>query len=161
MASPKPAFETWPLLPRPVEGRPRPADEPVRAAVTACIGLAALLLVLRLALPGSGLGPEFAKLVALGGCLLGFAITLALLALLAGVAVATPMVALPAWMRQVALGAFDRAIHLAFVLTVAGVLATVVLHGRVPPAAIWFTGQAALLWACHRTRLWLAGPSTA
>ncbi|MBR0682324.1 hypothetical protein GXW74_17665 [Roseomonas eburnea] len=161
MARPTPAFDPWPLLPRPAGGRPRPEDDPARAAVAACIGLAALLLPLRLALPGSGLGPELAKLVALVGCSGGFALLLALVAMLVGVAVVTPVLTLPAPMRQAALRAFDNAVHLAFVLSVTGVLGIIVLHERVPPVAIWFTGQAALLWACHRTRLWLAGPSIA
>ena len=161
MARPRPPFDTWPLLPRPAHGRLPPVDEPVRAAVTACAGLLPLFLVLHLTLPGSGLGPEMAKLVALAGCCGAFGLSVMLMAMLVGAAAVTPMVATPSWVRDAALRTFDQVVHLAFVLSVAGVLGIIVLHGRVPPVAIWFTAQAALLWACHRTRLWLAGPSRA
>lgn len=161
MARPNPAFDPWPLLPRPAGGQPRPEDDPARAAIAACAGLAALLLPLRVALPESGLGPELARLVALVGCNGGFALTVALMAMLVGVAVAAPVLTLPEPLRQAALRAFDHLVHLAFVLSAAGVFGVVVLHGKVPPVAVWFTGQAMLLWACHRTRLWLAGPSVA
>lgn len=161
MARPRPPFDTWPLLPRPAHGRTPPADEPLRAAATACAGLLPLFLVLHLAVPDTGLGPEMARLVALTGSCGGFGLSITLLALLVGAAAVAPMVATPAWMRDAALGVFDHVVHLAFVLSVAGVLGIIVLHGRVPPIAIWFIAQAALLWACHRTRLWLAGPSRA
>lgn len=161
MASQKLRLDPWPLLPRPSGGQPRPEDEPVRAAVGACIGLAALLLALRTTLPGSGLGAEFTKLVALLACNGGFALSATLIAILVGVAALAPAIHVPAPMRDAGLRILDNLVHLAFVLTVSGVFAVIVLHERVSPVALVFTGQAMLLWACHRARLWLAGPSMA
>jgi hypothetical protein len=158
----RPPLDAWPLLPRPAAaGITRPEDEPAEAAISALGGLAALLLLLRWLLPGTGLAQEVAGLVALWASLAGFALTIAILALLVGTAVVTPILPLPEPIKEAGLAAFDHALHLALVLTAAGVLGIIVLNGQVPPITIWFSLQAILLWACHRTRLWLAGRSPA
>lgn len=152
-------LDAWPLLPRPFASTAeRPADEPAQAAFIAVAGLAAVFLLLRWALPGGDLiGPELARLVTLGGCLGGLALMTVLVALLSGVAVVAPMLPIPEPMKHVALAVFDHAVHLALVLTAAGVLGMIVLHGSIPGPATWFAAQALLLWGCHRTRLWLTG----
>lgn len=160
MARPRPLLDCWPLLPRPTNGQPRAEDEPAQGASIACVGLAALFLVLRQA-PSTGLGPEMARLVALVGGGGGFALTCIILALLVGVAVVAPVLRVPEWMRTAALSTFDHTLHLAFVLSVCGVFGALVLQGKVTPVTLWFTGQSAMLWGLHRTRLWLAGPSAA
>ena len=160
MARPTPLVDCWPLLPRPTDGKPRAEDEPVQGAFTACVGLAALFLVLR-QVPSTGLGPEMARLVALVGGGGGFALTSVIVALLLGVAVVAPVLRVPEWMRTAALSTFDHALHLAYVLSVCGVFGALMLQGKVTPVTMWFTGQAAMLWGLHRTRLWLAGPSAA
>jgi hypothetical protein len=155
-----PAFDPWPFLPRRFEvGAERAADEPARAVGTAAAGLAGLLLLLRMTEPA--LAQEVARLVALGGCLGGLALVMMLMSLLVGVAVVTPFIPLTGPVKGLALAVLDHAVHLALVLTGAGVLAMIVLHGKVPGPAGWFAGQALLLWGCHRTRLWLAGQSAA
>ena len=155
-------IDAWPLLPRQSNGSgERPVDEPAQAALTAVAGLAGLFLLLRWALPGSGLPDEVAKLVTLWGCLGGLALVMVLMALTVGAAVVAPMMPLSGIVKHVALLVFDHAVHLALVLTAAGVLGMIVLHGAVPGAAIWFAGQTLLLLGCHRTRLWLAGRSAA
>jgi hypothetical protein len=155
-------IDAWPLLPRPAATTAdRPEDDPARAALTTMVGLAALFLVLRNALPESGLAAEMAMLVALAGCKVSFALTIAIMALLVGAAIATPMMRLPSVIREYALNALDHAVHLALVLSVAGVLGIIVLHEGVTRPAVWFTGQAMLLWGCHRTRLWLCAGRTA
>ena len=156
MAHPPARFDAWPLLPRSRQDR-RPADEPAHAALTAAVGLAALFLLLRWAPGGGALAAEVAQLVAFWGCLGGLALLLVLMALLVGAAIATPMMPMPGGVKDAALAVFDHAVHLALVLTTTGVLALVVLHGRIPGPAAWFAAQALLLWGCHRTRLWLAG----
>lgn len=159
---PRPPLEAWPLLPRPAAtGTVRPEDEPAQAAVSALGWLAALFLLLRWLLPGTGLAHEVAGLVALWASLASFALTIAILALLVGTAVVTPVLPLPEPIKEAGLAAFDHAVHLALVLTAAAVLGIIVLNGRVPPITIWFSVQAILLWGCHRTRLWLAGRSPA
>jgi hypothetical protein len=162
MARPIATFDAWPLLPRPRDGAgERPADEPAQAAFAAAAGLAALFLLLRWALPGSGLPHEVAKLVTLWGCLGGLGLVTVLMALLVGAAVVAPIMPLSGIVKDAALSVFDHAVHLALVLTAAGVLGMIVLHGTIPGPATWFAGQALLLWGCHRTRLWLAGRSAA
>lgn len=162
MARPPATIDAWPLLPRPHDAAgERPADEPAQAAFAAAAGLAALFLILRWSLPGSAFATEVAQLVAVWGCLAGLALVMVLMSLLVGVAVVTPMMPLHGLVKDVALAIFDHAVHLALVLTVAGVLGMIVLHGRIPGPAAWFAGQVLLLWGCHRTRLWLAGRSTA
>lgn len=162
MARPTARFDAWPLLPRPsAEPDGQPVDEPAQAAFAAMAGLSALFLLLRWALPGVPLAAEVAQLVALWGCLGGLALVMVLMALLVGVAVVMPMMPMSGMMKDVALAVFDHAVHLALVLTAAGVLGMIVLHGSVPAPAAWFAGQALLLWGCHRTRVWLAGRSAA
>ncbi len=160
MARPTAQFDAWPLLPRSTEGQ-RPADEPAQAAIAAVAGLAALFLLLRWAPAGGALAVEVAQLVALWGCLGGLALVLVLMALLVGAAVVMPMMPVSGGLKDAALSVFDHAVHLALVLTAAGVLGMVVLHGTIPGPAAWFAAQALLLWGCHRTRLWLAGQSAA
>lgn len=162
MAARPARIDAWPLLPRPAASTAdRPEDDPARAALATLVGLAAVFLVLRIALPGSGLAAEMAMLVALLGCKASFALTIAIMALLVGAAIATPMMPLPSILREHALNALDHAVHLALVLSVAGVLGVIVLHERVTPPAIWFTAQAMLLLGGHRTRLWLCRRRTA
>lgn len=155
-SSPTPRIEAWPLLPRRAPEAARPVDEPARAAVSAVVALAALFLALRYLLPGSGLDVEFAKLAALWGGLGSMAITWALLVLLATAPLALPMVQGDHPIKNAALAAFDNTVHLAFVLSVASMLAVIVLHRHVNVAAMMFAGQAALLMVCYRTRNWLA-----
>lgn len=162
MVTPRPRLEAWPLLPRPIaDAGLRPEDEPAEAVITALAGIAALLLLLRWGLPGSGLAREVTLLVALWGGLGSFLLTAVIMALLVGAAVATPLLPLHGPVRAAGLAAFDHAVHLAFVLTAAGLLGTIVLHGRVPGIAVWFAAQAIALWGFHRTRLWLSRRSTA
>ncbi|MEO3475247.1 hypothetical protein AAFN86_25525 [Roseomonas sp. CAU 1739] len=161
MARPPVMIDAWPLLPRPRDAGERPVDEPVQAAFVAAAGLAGLFLALRWALPGSAFAAEVAQLVALWGCLGGLALVIVLMSLLVGVAIVTPMMPVSGMVKDVGLAVFDHAVHLALVLTVAGVLGMIVLHGTIPGPAVWFAGQVLLLWGCHRTRLWLVGRSTA
>ncbi len=148
--------EAWPLLPRRAQQGHRPVDEPAQAAVAAIVALAALFLALRYLLPGSGLGEEFAKLVSLWGGLGSMAITYALMMMLAIVPLIMPMMPGEHPIKQAALNAFDNTVHLAFVLSVAAMLAVIVLHRQVNIPALMFAGQAALLMLCYRTRNWLA-----
>lgn len=156
-------LDAWPLLPRPRDAAgERPVDEPAQAAFVAVAGLAAVFLLLRWVLPGGGLiGPELARLVTLWGCLGGLALASVLVALLTGAAVAAPMLPIQGPMKHAALAIFDHGVHLALVLTTAGVLGMIVLHGAVTGPATWFAAQALLLLGCHRARLWLAGRSAA
>ena len=92
MARPIVTFDAWPLLPRPRDrAGERPADEPAQAAFAAAAGLAALFLLLRWTLPGSGLPHEVAKLVTLWGCLGGLGLVSVLMGLLVGAASVAPM----------------------------------------------------------------------
>ncbi len=161
MVSKDARLEAWPLLPRPLKaGQTRPEDEPAQAAATAAVALAGLFLVLR-NLPGFGtLGHELALLVALAGCHGSLAVTIATFSLLCGAAVAAP-IGFPAPLRRAALGVLDHLLHLALVLSVAGVLGVIVRHGGVPAVAVWFAVQALLLVAGHRLRLWLSDRSAA
>lgn len=154
MAKPRKPFNPWPFLP-PHDGLPgpRPADEPARAAITAAIGAAALLLLLRL-LHGP-LAQETAQLLALAGLKGSFMIAAALLALMLGAALVSPM-PLPEPLRAAGLLAFDRGLHLALVLTAAGVVGVVVLHGAVTRVAFTFSIIALALMASHRARLHLS-----
>jgi hypothetical protein len=152
-------LDPWPLLPRAAgqwQGG-RPVDEPARGAFDAMAGIAAAILVLRWALPESALSHVFAAQVALWGGLGGMAVTAAILALTAGAALAMPLIATMRPLQQVALRAFDAAVHLGLVLSCAGLLGALVLYGQVSMPAMCFAGQAALLLLCHRTRIWLAG----
>lgn len=159
MPRPTATLDAWPLLPRPCDpAQQRPADEPAQAVFAAAAGLAGVFLLLRWVLPGGAImAPELARLVTLWGCLGGLALVMVLMALLVGAAVAFPMMPVPGPMKDAALAAFDHAVHLALVLTAAGVLGMIILHGSVPGPAAWFAAQALVLWGCHRTRLWLAG----
>lgn len=155
-------IDAWPLLPRQrAATEPRPADEPAQATFAAVAGLAALFLVLRWGLPGSAMAAEVAQLVTLAGCLGGLALVMVLMSLLVGAAVVAPMMPISGPAKEIALSVFDHTVHLALVLTAAGVLGMIVLHGTIPGPAAWFAAQALLLWGCHRTRLWLAGRSAA
>lgn len=154
-------LDAWPLLPRAREDDARPADEPARAAVAAMIGLAALFLLLRWGLPGSGLAGEVARLVALWGCLGGLALVLVVGALLVGAAVVTPFMPIVGPVRDAALDVLDHALHLAFVLTACGLLGILVLHGKVPGPAMWFAAQALALWGGLRMCRRLGGRSAA
>lgn len=156
MPRPRASFDPWPLLPR----CPAAPGELGRATFAALAGLSLLFLLLRLTLPG--LAEEFALLAALAGCLGGLALSLLLMALLMGAAVAAPTMPAGAPFKALALAIFDAIVHLAFVITLCGVLAMLVLHhGRLPMVGIGFLGQALLLWVCRRTRLWLAKRSAA
>ncbi len=160
----KPArIETWPLLPRSDAGwgHRRPVDEPVRAAFDAMAGIAAALLLMRWLLPDQGLAAAFAAQLALWGGMGGMAVTAALVALLAAMPLIMPMMGRMGPLKDVALKVFDHAVHLALVLSCVGMLGALVLFGHVSAPVLWFTGQAALLLACHRTRIWLAGERTA
>jgi hypothetical protein len=160
----KPArLETWPLLPRGAAGwgHRRPVDEPARAAFDAMAGVAAALLLLRWLWPDHALAAAFAAQVALWGGMGGMALTATLLALLAAMPLIMPLMRAMGPLREVALGAFDNAVHLALVLSCVGMLGALVLFGHVSVPVLWFTGQAALLLGCHRTRIWLAGERTA
>lgn len=154
MVRPRQSLDAWPLFPRGGEDHARPVDEPARAAVAALVGLAALFLLLRWGLPGSGLAGEVARLVALWGCLGGFALVMVVGALLVGVAVVTPVMPIVGPARDAAFSVLDHALHLAFVLTACGLLGILVLHGTIPGAAMWFATQALVLWGglrmCHR-----------
>ncbi len=162
MPRPTATLDAWPLLPRRLAaGGARPADEPLHAAFVATAGLAALFLILRWALPGSALPGQVAQFVALGGCLGGLALVILLLSLLVGAAIAAPMVPMWGAIKDAALVVFDHAVHLALVLTAAGVLGIIVLHGTITGPGLWFAAQALMLWGCHRTRLWLTCRSTA
>ena len=154
-------LDAWPLLPlaRPA-GQSRPEDEPARAAILAAVALAALFLVLRNLPSAAPLAQELAFLVALIGCKASLAVTAVTLALVFGAAVAAP-VGFPSPVRRAALALYDHLVHLALVLTVAGVLGVIVFHGRVSQVGLWFTFQALLLMACHRARLWLTDHSAA
>ncbi len=155
MADKRPTIDTWPLLPRRLaEGATRAPDEPARAAVTAAVALAAVLLVLR-ALPDPALAREFATLVANIGFKGSFAVTVALMVMLFSGALISPMPLHPE-LRRTALAAFDHGVHLGLVLTVTGLLAVIVLHGGVSRLAVGFTFQAVMLMGCYRARGWFA-----
>ena len=160
MAPPRPRIEAWPLLPRTANGGPRRDDEPAEAVITTLAGVAALLLLLRWSVPGA-FAREVTALIALWGGLGSFALVTAIMALLVGAAAVAPVLAVPDAIKEAGLATFDHAVHLAFVLTAAGLLGTIVLHGRVPGIAVWFAGQGLALWGCHRMRLWLARRSAA
>lgn len=156
MAPPRASFDPWPLLPR----CPTAPGELGRATLAALAGLSLLFLLLRLVLPS--LAEEFARLAALAGCLGGLGLSVVLMALVIGAAVAAPIMPAATPFKAAGLAIFDAVVHLAFVITLSGVLATLVLHhGRFPVVGIGFLGQALLLWGCHRTRLWLTGGSAA
>ncbi len=157
------SIDAWPLLPRSAAswGHGRPVDEPARAAFDAMAGVAAALLVLRWLLPGSGLAHEFAAQVALWGGLGGMAVTGAILSLLAAMPLAMPLMGAMGPLKDAALRALDHAVHLALVLSCAGMLAAIVLFGKVSVPVLWFAGQAALLLLCYRMRVWLAGERSA
>jgi hypothetical protein len=163
MARPSRSLDAWPLLPRSTAcwDRGRPVDEPARAAIDAMVGLAAALLLLRWLLPGGALAHEFAAQVALWGGLGGMAVTAGILALLAAMPLAMPLMGAMGPLKEAGLRALDAAVHLALVLSCAGMLGAIVLFGHVSVPALWFAGQAALLLLCHRTRIWLAGDRAA
>lgn len=155
MAQQRPWIDTWPLLPRRLpDGATRAPDEPARAAVTAAVAIAAVLLLLR-TLPDPALAREFAVLVANVGFKGSFAITVALMVMLFSGALVSPMPLHPV-LRRTALTAFDHGVHLGLVLTVAGLLAVIVLHGGVSRLAVGFTCQALMLMGCYRARGWFA-----
>lgn len=156
MAQTRSGIEAWPLLPRPAARGDRPADDPARAALEAMVGLAATFLALRLLLPDSGLASELARLIAFWGGLGGLGMVSGILLLVAAMPLAMPMLQGASSLTEAALVAFDHAVHLALVISCAGMLAVIILHGEVRMPAMWFAGQAAVLWACHRTRLWLS-----
>jgi hypothetical protein len=159
MAKSRPPLNPWPLLPR-ADGMPgpRPADEPARAAITAGVGVAALLLLLRHMY--DPLAQEVARLLAMIGFKGGLAIAASLLALMFGAALVSPM-RLPRPLRAAGLLAFDRGLHLALVLTAAGVVGVLVLHGVVTRVASIFSIVALALMAAHRARLHFVPPEAA
>jgi hypothetical protein len=159
----RPPIDPWPLLPRHAAAwsNGRPVDEPARAAIDAMAGLAATLLVLRWALPDTGLADAFAAQVALWGGLGGMAVTAAILALLTAMPLAMPLMGGLAPLKDAALRGLDVAVHFAMVLSCAGMLGAIVLYGQVSVPALWFAGQAALLLLCHRMRIWLSGSHAA
>jgi len=158
-----PRIDAWPLLPRSAAswGEGRPVDEPARAAFDAMAGIAAALLALRWLLPEGALAHEFAAQVALWGGLGGMAVTAAILALVGAMPLAMPLMGMVGPLKDVALRAFDHAVHLAMVMSCAGMLGALVLFGQVSVPVLWFAGQAALLLLCYRTRIWLAGERAA
>jgi hypothetical protein len=158
-----PGIDAWPLLPRNAAAweHGRPVDEPARAAFDAMAGVAATLLVLRWLVPGNGLAHEFASQVALWGGVGGMAITLAILVLLATMPLAMPLMGTMPGLKDAALRAFDHAVHLALVMSCAGMLGALVLFGHVSAPVMWFAGHAAVLLLCYRARIWLAGERTA
>ena len=161
MAPQPPRFDPWPFLPRgPADGARRPEGDHADAAVTTAVGLAAILLLLRHLLPDGALATEFAALTANIGLKGGFAVTVALIALLFSAALVSPL-PLPPGLRQAALGAFDRGLHLALVLTVGGILSVIVLHGEISRIALTFTLLALALMAGYRVRFHLAQRSAA
>jgi len=153
------SINAWPLLPRSAAswGGSRPTDEPARAAIDAMAGVAAALLALRWLAPHSGLANEFAALVALWGGLGGMALTAAIVILLAAMPLVMPLMGAFGALRDIALWAFDHAVHLALVMSCTGMLGAIALAGKVSEPALWFAGHAAFLLICHRARLWLAG----
>ncbi|MBW6397273.1 hypothetical protein KPL78_05395 [Roseomonas sp. HJA6] len=162
MADQRLPVDPWPLLPRRLgPGESRSTTEPAEAAFTAAAVLAGLFLLLRWITPGLALAPELARLVALLGCLGGMTLAAVLMALLVGAAFATPMMPMAGPLKTVGLAIFDHMVHLALVLTIAGLVGLLVLHGPGSNLAALFVGQALLLWLCHRTRLWLSGRSAA
>ncbi|WP_198373184.1 hypothetical protein [Roseomonas rosulenta] len=156
-------IDAWPLLPRSAAGwgGAPPVDEPARAAFDAMAGIAAMMLALRWLLPDPALGYHFAAQVALWGGLGGMVVTGAILALLAAMPLAMPLMGAMGPMKQAALRALDHAVHLALVMSCAGMLGALVLFGHVSVPVLWFAGQAALLLLCYRARIWLAGSRTA
>lgn len=156
-------IDAWPLLPRSAASwdNARPVDEPARAAFDAMAGIAAALLALRWLLPEGALAHEFAAQVALWGGLGGMAVTAAILSLLGAVPLAMPVMGALGPLKDIALRAFDHAVHLALVMSCAGMLGALVLFGHVSVPVLWFTGQAALLLLCYRARIWLAGERNA
>ncbi len=157
MARPRAPFNPWPLLPSKTG---RQSGGPAWAAFTATASLSALFLLLRLALPD--LAQEVGRLVAVIGCLGGLSVALVLFVLLLGAAIATPMAPIAGPLKAIGLALIDQGLHLALVLTSSGVLGILVLHqGRLPALGFWFIALGALLWGCHRARLWLAGRSAA
>jgi hypothetical protein len=163
MSRTAPRIDAWPLLPRSAaaweEGRP--VDEPARAAFDAMAGVAATLLALRWLLPDVALANEFAGLVSFWGGLGGMAMTLAILVMLATMPLAMPLMGAMPGLKDAALGAFDHAVHLALVISCAGMLGALVLFGHVSAPVMVFAGHAAVLLLCYRARIWLAGQRTA
>ncbi len=156
MAQPRPRFDAWPLLPRPLaEGAARTEDEPLRAAATAAAVLAGVFLLLRHALPDGAFALEFTAVVAMVACKGGFAVASSVLIMMFAAALLGPL-PLHQDLRRTAMSAFDHGVHLGFVLTACGILALLVLSGSVTRLALMFAAQAAVLLACHQTRLWLA-----
>ncbi len=161
MAQPRPTFDAWPLLPRPpADGAERTGNEPLRAAGTAVAVLAGVLLLLRNALPDGTLALEFTAVLALAACKGSFAIASSLVIMMFAAALLGPL-PLHQDLRRTAMLAFDHGVHLAFVLTVCGILALVVLSGGVSRLALMFAAQAIMLLGCRATRLWLARRQTA
>jgi hypothetical protein len=158
-----PSIDAWPLLPRGSAAwtHGRPVDEPARAAIDAMAGIAAALLALRWLLPDNALANAFAAQVALWGGMGGMVVTAAIMALLAAMPLAMPLMGGMGALKEAALRALDHAVHLALVLSCAGMLGALVLFGHVSVPVLWFAGQAALLLLCHRTRIWLAGERAA
>jgi len=158
-----PSLEAWPLLPRRAAAWTggRPVDEPARAAFDAMAGIAGALLALRWLLPDHTLAHAFAAQVALWGGLGGLAMTAAILALVAAMTLAMPLMAGMGPLKDAALRAFDNAVHLALVLSCAGMLGALALYGHVSGPVLLFAFQAALLLVGHRVRIWLAGERTA
>ena len=156
-------IDAWPLLPRSAEAwaGARPVDEPARAAFDAMAGIAAMLLALRWLLPESAFPHHVAAQVALWGGLGGMVVTAAILALVAAMPLAMPLMGAMGPVKDAALCALDHAVHLALVMSCAGMLGALVLFGHVSVPVLWFAGQAALLLLCYRARIWLAGQRTA
>jgi hypothetical protein len=154
MAQPRPRFDAWPLLPRPLaEGAERAGDETLRAAATATAILAGIFLLLRHALPDGGIALEFTALVAVVACKGSFAIASSLLIMMFAAALLGPL-PLHRELRHTAMLAFDHGVHLALVLTACGILALLVLSGSVTRLSLMFAAQAIVLLGCSATRLW-------
>lgn len=156
-------IDAWPLLPRSAAGwaGARPVDEPARAAFDAMAGIAAVLLALRWLLPDPALSHHFAAQVALWGGMGGMVLTAAILAVVAAIPLAMPLMGAMGPVKEAALHALDHAVHLALVMSCAGMLGALVLFGHVSVPVLWFAGQAAALLLCYRMRVWLAGQRAA
>lgn len=154
MAQPRPRFDAWPLLPRPLtEGAERAGDEPLRAVVTATAVLAGVFLLLRQALPDGAFALEFTAVIAMVACKGSFAIASSILIMMFAAALLGPL-PLHRELRRTAMLAFDHGVHLALVLTACGILALVVLSGSVTRLALMFAAQAIVLLGCRAARLW-------
>jgi hypothetical protein len=158
-----PRIDAWPLLPRSAAAwqNGRPVDEPARAAFDAMAGVAAVLLALRWLLPEGALAHEFAAVVSLWGGLGGMALTFTILVLLAAMPLVSPLMGALPGLKELALRVFDCMVHLALVLSCAGMLGALVRFGHVSPPVMWFAGHAAVLLLCYRTRIWLTGERSA